>query len=331
MSDKEQASLYRRWNPTKLNEVCGNAIAVAKCRTLIEQTQPSRRPGFYLLTGDTGVGKSTLAHILMNGFGCGDIQVFNSRENGKIEAVTDFLTNELPAASLMSSSRAYIFEEAHNITAAAQEMFMEPLEKGIPANTYVVFVTNCPERLTGGKGALITRPFRIDLVGVKPQDMIGRLLHINEKEPLGLSSEEVALCANAANRSVRVAIQNMARLAALPIDLRPQEMESIKLACELTASDVPPDLRDLALAIEKGSWDGVAAVLRPLREKKADPEGLRRGLLAWYGGTLISDKAFCRSKRAFAQRAIDALRDNYFNTGFDGLIGDLSHLAEEGI
>ena len=36
---KEQASLYRRWNPTKLDEVCGNVIAVAKCRTLIENTE----------------------------------------------------------------------------------------------------------------------------------------------------------------------------------------------------------------------------------------------------------------------------------------------------
>lgn len=331
MADKEQASLYRRWNPTRLEEICGNAIAVAKCRTLIEQTQPSRRPGFVLITGPAGTGKSTIAHILFKAFGCGDIRVFNSRECGKVDFVTDFLTNELPAASLMSNSRAFIFEEAHNITAAAQEMFMEPLEKGIPANTYVAFVTNSPEKLTGGKGALLTRPFRIDTADVKPADMIGRLMHINEKEPLGLSAAEVNVCANHARRCARVAINNMARLAALPVDLRPQEIDRIKVDCETAETEVAPNLRDLAIALEKGSWDGVAAVLRKLREEGEDPEGLRRGLLAWHSGILLSDKPFCRSKRGFSQTCIDALRDNYYNTGFAGLVGDLSHLVKEGI
>ena len=331
MPEKEQASLYRRWNPTKLDEICGNPIAVAKCKTLIESTQPSKRPGFLLITGEAGTGKSTLAHILMHEFGCGDIRVFNSRECGKIDFVTEFLTTELTAASLLSSHRAFIFEEAHNITAAAQEMFMEPLEKGIPANTYVVFVTNCPEKLTGGKGALITRPFRIDTTGVNPADMMKRLFEINEREPLGISKEEVAICAQNAHRSVRVAINNMSRLAMLPIELRGQEIDRIKVECQTLTEDFAPNLKDLALAVESREFDRVADVLRRLRAAEEDPEGLRRGLLAWFGGTLISDKPFCKSKRAFALTVIDALRDNYYNTGFHGLSGDLAHIASKGL
>ena len=75
----------------------------------------------------------------------------------------------------MSASRAFIFEEAHNINNEAQEMFMEPLEKGIPSNTFVAFVTNAPEKLTGGKGALISRPFRIDTIAVSAGDMLGKV------------------------------------------------------------------------------------------------------------------------------------------------------------
>jgi DNA polymerase III gamma/tau subunit len=330
MAEKEQASLYRRWNPTKLSDVCGNPIAKAKCQTLID-TQPSRRPGFMLLTGPTGSGKSTLVHILMEAFGCGDIRVFNSRECGKIDFVTEFLTTELTASSLMSNSRAFIFEEAHNITTAAQEMFMEPLEKGIPANTYVCFVTNSPEKLTGGKGALLTRPFRIDTMDVRPEDMLARLTLINEQEPLGLSKEEVAICGQNSRRCVRVAINNMARLASLPIDLRAQEIDRIKVDCQTMSEDFTPNLKDLATAVESRDFDRVAGVLRKLKEDGEDAEGLRRGLLAWFGGTLISDKAPCKPKRAFSLTVIDALRDNYYNTGFHGLSGDLAHLAPKGI
>lgn len=276
-------------------------------------------------------GKSTLVHILMKAFGCGDIRVFNSRECGKVDFVTQFLTEELPAASLMSNSRAFIFEEAHNITAAAQEMFMEPLEKGMPANTYVCFVTNSPEKLTGGKGALLTRPFRIDTVGVAPEAMMARLRLINEKEPLGLSDDEVVACAQYSRRSVRVAINNMARLASVPIDLRPQELDSIKNFSSFTATEFTPNLKDLALAVEGGSWEKTAEVLRRLKEAEEDPEGLRRGLLAWHSGILLSVNPRCRDKRKASRAVIDALRDNYYNTGFAGLVGDLAHLAEGGL
>lgn len=328
---KEQASLYRRWNPQSLDDICGNRIAVAKCRTLIDDTVPSKRPGFYLFSGPTGTGKSTLVHILMKAYGCGDIRVFNSRECGKVDFVTQFLTEILPFSSLMSNSRAFIFEEAHNITPAAQEMFMEPLEKGIPANTYVAFVTNSPERLTGGKGALISRPFRIDTARVEPGDMIGRLATINVNEEIGLTDDELRSCAAHANKSVRNAINNVSRLACLPADQRAVEIERIRTEDAETGEEVSASVRELALALEKGSWDGVAAVLRKMKDAGEDPEGLRRGLLAWHSGILLSDKAFARRKRGYAQAVIDALRDNYFNTGFPGLVGDLSHLVREGI
>jgi len=330
MAAKEQSALYRRWNPETLDDVCGNAIAKAKCQSLISGA-PSKRPGFYLITGPTGTGKSTLAHILANEFGCGDVRVYNSRECGKIEFVTDFLTNQMPAASLLSAATAYIFEEAHNITVAAQEMFMEPLEKGVPANTYVFFVTNCPERLTGGKGALISRPFRIETVPPSPQEMIARLTEIRNGERLSLTDAEVAACAALSNRSVRTAVNNMARLASLPNELRERETAKSRLESEEASEEVPPNLRDLAVAVERGSWDGIAAVLRKMKENGDDPEGVRRGLLAWYSGTLLSDKAACRPKRRFSRDALAMLKDNYYSSGFPGLVCDLAHLAREGI
>ena len=328
---REQMALYRRWNPTKLEDICGNALAVSKCKTLIESA-PSQRPGFYLVTGETGTGKSTITHILAHAFGCDYIEVFNSRDAGKLDFVTDFLTNHLPVPHITAHARAYIFEEAHNITVAAQEMFMEPMEKGVPPNTYVFFVTNAPERLTGGKGALASRPFVIKTEKVSSDAMEPRLEKINSAEGLGLNDVRIAFCAKYSNGSMRRAINNMARLAAVPNDLWNSEMLAIKMEYEeMEDTDVPPNVKELAIALETGDWDKVAPVLKRLKDSGDDPEGIRRAMLAWYSGILLSDKRFCRSKREFARTCLLTLKDNYYSCGFAGLVCDLSHLVVKGI
>lgn len=324
-------ALYRRWNPTSLNDICGNALAVSKCRTQII-TPPSKRPGFYLITGETGTGKSTITHILANAFGCDYIKVFNSRDAGKLDFVTEFLTEHLPVPHVSAHARAYIFEEAHNITVAAQEMFMEPMEKGIPPNTYVFFVTNAPERLTGGKGALASRPFVIKTEKVSAGAMMGRLSAINDGEDLGLTDKHLALCAKYSDGSVRRAINSMARLHAVSESMWDAELEAIKMESdEMADTEVPPNVRELAIAVESQDWDKIAPILKRLKDGGEDPEGMRRAMLAWYSGILLSDKAFCRNKRDFARTCLLTLKDNYYSSGFAGLVCDLSHLVTRGI
>jgi len=329
--ENEQASIYRRWNPTELDDICGNKIAVAKCRKLIDDTVPSKRPGFMLITGPFGTGKSTLAHILLKEFGCGDIQVFNSRKAGKIDFVTEFLTNMLPNPSLFSGTRGFIFEEAHAIQAGSLQMMLEPLEKSIPVNTYVLFVTNSPELLTTGKGALLSRPFRIDTVAIKPADMIERLEEVNGGDLLGLTDLEIGSCAKAGHGSMRTALNHMAQLASVPSDFRKDELNRINMQGGATAAEFTPDLKDMANAIATGDWNKVAPLLKRLRGEGVDPEGMRRGLLAWYSGTLLSENQKCKDNRVFSLRAIDALRDNYYSSGFPGLVGDVAHLMRTGI
>jgi len=329
--ENEQSSIYRRWNPTELDDICGNGIAVAKCRKLIEETAPSKRPGFMLITGPFGTGKSTLAHILLNRFGCGEIQVYNSRKAGKIEFVTEFLTNILPNPSMFSGTRGYIFEEAHAIQAGSLQMMLEPLEKSIPANTYVLFVTNSPELLTVGKGALLSRPFRIDTVAVRPADMMRRLEEVNEGELLGLSDADIAACAKGGRGSMRTALNHMAQLGSVPADFRQEELNRINMQGGATAAEFTPDLKEMANAIATGDWNKVAPLLKRLRTEGVDPEGMRRGLLAWYSGSLLSNNIKCKDNRVFSLRAIDALRDNYYSSGFPGLVGDVAHLMRTGI
>lgn len=327
----EQAAVYRRWNPELLSDMCGNPIALSKAQALIDM-KPSKRPGFILITGPSGSGKSTLAHILLKAFGCGNaITVYNSRDVGKVDAVSEFLAETLPTPSLVSSVRGYIFEEAHNITTAAQEMFMEPLEKGIPADTYVVFVTNIPERLTGGKGALLSRPFRIETVALKPSDMIDRLLLINHEEGMGVSDEDAKVCAEAAYGNMRTAINNMMRLSMVPDELKAEELNNIRVNCSFSTEEIPPNLKDLAVAIETRNWDKVRPVLKNLRDSGDDPEGLRRGLLAWNSGIILSEKAFCRTKRPWAFKCLQVFDESLYSSGWPGFVMRCASLCNKGV
>lgn len=65
------------------------------------------------------------------------------------------------------------------------------------------------------------------------------------------------------------------------------------------------------MAVESREWSKVSEVLTRLRAAKGDPEGLRRGLLAWFSRAMISPKPFFANKRVFAQACVDALRDSY--------------------
>ena len=62
-------------------------------------------------------------------------------------------------------------------------------------------------------------------------------------------------------------------------------------------------------------WPAVSVVLREIKERGDDPEGLRRGILGYAAAVALNNP---NHKRACAM--YEAFRDNFFDTNFAGLV-----------
>jgi len=127
-------------------------------------------PHTYLFTGDPGCGKTTAARIVSLGLNCDkgisskpclkcnncksilnqsnlDVMEINVGKTGG-KGDVDSIVNNLPYAPYNSRFKIIIFDEAHKLTTAAQDLLLKVIEDGY-SHVYFIFCTNKPEKLKG--------------------------------------------------------------------------------------------------------------------------------------------------------------------------------------
>ena len=126
-------------------------------------------PHILLLTGEAGLGKTTLARIIALSLNCEnalnstpclvcssctsilnanniDVHEINVGSNNGKDAV-DNLVSDLASAPFSSKYKILIFDEAHRLSSAAQALLLKRMEDCY-SHVYIIFCTNEPEKLT---------------------------------------------------------------------------------------------------------------------------------------------------------------------------------------
>jgi DNA polymerase III subunit gamma/tau len=306
--------LYKQLRPTEFEHVFGQEQAVSVLKTKLKEDSI---PSVVMMTGSSGTGKSTCAHILAAKLGASEksktLSVVNCADVRGIDSVRE-IQREVPVKPLTGSYRIWIMEEVVQLPKATQQCFLTVLES-LPPHVKIFL---CTSDTSGLLPTFMSRCFQIVF---KPLDLIAlratllravTSLPDNSHKPTGPVME--AICQRS-NGSARMALQLLEAVIT-------QQGEKAQLATVMVSSaEYEKKIDFLAkLLLSRASWGEIQATTRQIETK--DLEGLRRQVLGYMTKVLQNNKGDSNEAN-MAYAAIQAFRDNWRDCDAAGLMAAL--------
>lgn len=315
-------SLYQQERPTTFDDILGCQAAVAALQDHLSRpvSGPNARSHVFAIGGPSGTGKTTLARIFASLVGG---SVLNTKENNTadnrgIDAIRE-IRDGLQFVPFDGGAQIIIFDEAHGLTKDAKRALLKPTED-VPDHVYFFFcTTNLTELFKGDEGkALKTRCTVLLTESVTNKDILRLLIKTSKKLGLVVDREIFDRIVEKSEGSPRQALQFLENIQGI------QDKEQALKLVDTGCSD-SPDAFKLCILMLKGNWSDVSAHLIMLKESGADPEGLRRLLMAFASGRLMKqgDPRSGTLLKMFAD-------NNTYDTGFPGIVSCCWQLCQGG-
>lgn len=291
--------LYRRYRPTKFEDVVGNDIAIKTIKKELENGTH-----VFLFTGPAGCGKTTLARIVAKEVGVGDLSLneINSADNRGIDTARDIMEkmrfNPADGSALM-----WILDEVHMMTIQGQNALLKALEE-VPESVYFALCTTDPQKL------IEPLKSRCSIVNVKPlddSDMTYLLKKTARSENVKLGNEVYEKICEISNGGCRKALKLLAKVLYLEDD-----EERIDALENSTTSDDNPETIELCRAlVGKGTRKDVLALVKKL--DLSDCERVRQAIMGYMNSVIMSGRPNGRAECAMqAFSEADTYRNGKF-------------------
>ena len=288
-----ETELYKKYRPSNLDGVVGNAPTVKALRKMIET---GTVPASILFHGPSGCGKTTLARILRDALGCTQRDYFemNSSNIRGIDSIRELV----PTLSLRANGKCkiYLLDEVHGLTKDAQNALLKMLED-TPPRTHFFLCTTDPGKLIA---AIRTRCTALEVKLLKDVEMKSLVDFVCKSESIVLSSAVYdALLSNAAG-GARRALVLLDRIRHL------DEADQLETLAADTV-DGPQEVRELCQALlNKKGWQVVAKLLKEIKE---EPETVRLIILGYMNAVLLN------SGKARAKEIMDSFATPFYDNG----------------
>jgi DNA polymerase-3 subunit gamma/tau len=302
--------LYRRYRPAKLEDVVGQDDAVRQLRDWLKR---KRVPHALLLSGPSGVGKTTIARILRKELNCSknDFYEINAAESRGIDTVRE-VQGRMGLSPLGGDCRIWLFDEAHQLTRReggdAQTALLKTLED-TPDHVYFILATTNPNGLLptiqGRCSQLTLKPIPERLLVKMMEDVMGK--HDGEHVITGEVYEKIAEAADGSARKALVILNQVMGLET--------EEDQLKAVARVDAKKTAFQLAQ-ALIWSKASWKEIAGVIAAIED--TDWEGMRQLVMACASKELLNERNGKPSGKAFI--VLDVFKDSWFYTGRNGLV-----------
>ncbi len=294
--------LAKDYRPDDFDEYWGNETQIKSLQRKLGDEDNA--PNCFLITGMSGVGKTTLARIIGSSLemAAEETNEIDAVNYGGIETVRQ-LRKEIRLPPVFGDKRLYIMDECHEMPPKAQEGMLKTLEE-CPSHTFFVLCTTNPEKL---KKRLKRRCLHIELEPLDKREMLEFIEYIDEEEDIDIPDGVAKQIAQDSMGSPGLCLAILEKL----VGLEPEEMEEVSTKIVEQQNETIKLIRHL-MDTKKKKWQTVGSILKGM--DKSNPESTRRAIIGYVSNMLMSKE----STRAFI--VLDSFVDNVYDSGWAGIV-----------
>ena len=222
----EYTALYRRFRPTRFDEVVGQEHIV---KTLKNEIINDRIGHAYLFNGGRGTGKTSCAKILAravnclnpkDGEPCNECEICKAALDGSLTDVVEMdaasnnsvddiraIRDEVNFLPTLAKYRVYIIDEVHMLSTGAFNALLKTLEEP-PAHVKFILATTEPQKLPT---TILSRCQRFDFKKISANNIEKRLDFVCEESKIDITKEAKKLIAILAEGAMRDALSILER------------------------------------------------------------------------------------------------------------------------
>lgn len=195
----EHLPLVTKYRPASFPEIIGHEAVITALQRALDQEES--RPHAYLLTGPSGIGKTTTARIIADHLGAEVIEI-DAASNSGVDAMRELvdLGNHMSLSG--SGTRMFIIDECHTLSKSAWQAILKLLEEP-PAHLYL---TLCTTEFHKVPETIVTRCYHVALRPLKNAEIEDLLVAIADLEGWTVNNDVLQTVVTAATGQPRKAI-----------------------------------------------------------------------------------------------------------------------------